>query len=111
MIEVVEQHFKNGKPSTRLMYTDPVSGKLIPHLKDIPFFALQHTRVLHNKGLIDPEQIDDYIWRGGYTALYKALFEMTPQQIISEVKESNIRERWSGISHRPQMGVLRQLKK
>lgn len=93
MPELVEQHFKNGKPLTRLMYTDPVTGKLIPHLKDIPFFALQQTRVLHNKGLIDPEQIDDYIWRGGYTALYKALFDMTPQQIIAEVKESNIRGR------------------
>jgi NADH-quinone oxidoreductase subunit F len=91
--EMVDEHFVGGRPVTRLMYTDPVSGKVVPRLEDIPFFARQELRVLHNKGLIDPEKIDDYIWRDGYRAAVKALLEMTPTEIIAEVKASGLRGR------------------
>ncbi|GAB4346419.1 MAG: hypothetical protein Kow0099_27590 [Candidatus Abyssubacteria bacterium] len=93
MPELVEEHFVRGRPLERLMYTDPVSGSVIPRLDDIPFFANQQLRVLHNKGLIDPEKIEDYIWRDGYTAAAKALLEMTSREIIAEVKASGLRGR------------------
>ncbi|RJP66491.1 MAG: NADH-quinone oxidoreductase subunit NuoF [Candidatus Abyssobacteria bacterium SURF_17] len=91
--ELVENHFIKGRPVERLMYTDPVTGNLIPRLDEIPFFAHQQLRVLHNKGLIDPEKIEDYIWRDGYTAALKAFIEMTPREIIAEVKASGLRGR------------------
>jgi NADH-quinone oxidoreductase subunit F len=93
MPELVEQHFMKGRPVERLMYTDPVSGSIIPRLEDIPFFSNQQLRVLHNKGLIDPEKIEDYIWRDGYIAAAKALLEMGPREIVAEVKLSGLRGR------------------
>jgi len=93
MAELVEEHFVNGRPVKRLMYTDPVSGKLIPRIDEIPFFSNQQGRVLHNRGLIDPEKIEDYIWRDGYRAAAKALLDMSPTEIISEVKASGLRGR------------------
>ncbi|HSR13149.1 MAG TPA: NADH-ubiquinone oxidoreductase-F iron-sulfur binding region domain-containing protein [Thermodesulfobacteriota bacterium] len=65
----------------------------IPRLKDIPFFRHQVLRVLRTRGLIDPESIEDYIAHDGYVALYKALTQMTPEQIIAEMKESGLRGR------------------
>jgi NADH:ubiquinone oxidoreductase subunit F (NADH-binding) len=62
-------------------------------MKDIPFFNLQVLRALRNKGLIDPEQIDEYIARDGYMAAAKALTEMTPEDIISVIKDSGLRGR------------------
>jgi len=91
--ELVEKHFIGGEPVRRLMYTDPVTGETIPRLSDIPFFSHQRYRVLRNKGLIDPERIEEYIWRDGYQAAYKALYQLKPQDIITEVKGSKIRGR------------------
>ena len=68
----------------------------IPHISQIPFFALQKLWVLKNKGLIDPEKIDEYIWRGGYLGAAKALLEMETGQILAEVKESGLRGRGGG---------------
>ncbi len=65
----------------------------IPAALDHPFFAPQKRIVLANAGYVDPEDIDDYIARGGYTALVKALFEMTPEQVIEQVKLSGLRGR------------------
>jgi NADH-quinone oxidoreductase subunit F/NAD(P)H dehydrogenase (quinone)/NADP-reducing hydrogenase subunit HndC len=92
--ELVESHFKANKPVERLMYKDPSSKKkLIPKLSDIPFFSHQMARVLRNKGLINPESIDEYIARDGYIASIKALKEMTSEQVIAEVLASGIRGR------------------
>ena len=66
---------------------------IIPHISQLKFFALQQSWVLRNKGLIDPDRIDDYIWRDGYLVAAKALLEMTPSEIISEVKISGLRGR------------------
>ena len=74
----------------------PGSGNGIPHVSQLPFFALQRSWVLRNKGLIDPERVEDYIWRDGYQAAAKALLEMTPSEIISEVKTSGLRGRGGG---------------
>ena len=68
----------------------------IPHVSQLPFFGLQKSWVLRNKGLIDPEKIDDYIWRDGYQAAAKALLEMAPLEIITEVKTSGLRGRGGG---------------
>ncbi len=93
MPELVESHLINGKPVERLLYKDPVSKAKIAAQTEIPFFAHQMPRVLRNKGLIDPESIDEYIGRGGYAGAAKALFDMTPQQIIGEMKRSGMRGR------------------
>ena len=91
--ELVTGHLIEGKPVKRLMYHDPVTGNILPSLEEIPFFALQTSQVLRNKGLIDPEKIDDYIWRDGYRAAYQCLTTMEPAEIIQEVKASGLRGR------------------
>ncbi len=67
--------------------------KYIPSLKEIPFFSKQINWVLRNKGLIDPENIDEYIARDGYKAAAKALIEMSSEKIIKEMKKSGLRGR------------------
>ena len=62
-------------------------------MQDIPFFALQELRVLRNRGLIDPEKIEEYIARDGYAGMAKALTEMTPDQIVKEMLDSGLRGR------------------
>jgi NADH-quinone oxidoreductase subunit F len=78
------------------MYKDPLTNRTIPHFKDIPFIAPQQFLVLHNRGIINPEKIDDYIWRSGYKAAFKALTSMTSSDIIGEVKASGLRGRGGG---------------
>jgi NADH:ubiquinone oxidoreductase subunit F (NADH-binding)/(2Fe-2S) ferredoxin len=65
----------------------------IPPLADHPFMKGQRRLLLERAGVIDPESIDDYIANGGYSAFVKALFEMTPEEIVHEVKEANVRGR------------------
>jgi len=90
---LVEEHCLKGRPVEKLMYV-PGEGKLpIPMLAEIDFFKHQQLIVLRNRGLIDPEKIDEYIAVDGYTALAKALTEMTPEEIIEEVKVSGLRGR------------------
>jgi hypothetical protein len=89
-------HIEGGVPVERLMYHDPATGKVVPRRSDIPFFALQRSIVLHNKGLIDPKRIEDYIWRNGYQALYKSLARLSPLEIIAEIKASGLRGRGGG---------------
>ena len=92
-VAIVEEHLINGQPLERLMFKDPDTKKRIPLLMDIPFFSKQKPLVLRNKGMIDPEVIDDYIARDGYFAAGKALLEMTPEEIIAEMKTSGLRGR------------------
>lgn len=91
--EIVSGHLVGGKPVERLMFRNPVTGQLIPRYRDIEFFAKQNPRVLHNKGRIAAESIEEYIGRDGYFALVKALDGMTPEQIVAEVKGSGLRGR------------------
>ncbi|MCF8095806.1 MAG: NADH-quinone oxidoreductase subunit NuoF [Desulfobacteraceae bacterium] len=91
--ELVESHFLKGRPVERLMYKDPSSKKFIPHMSDIPFFSNQLIWAMRNKGLIDPENIDEYIARDGYFGMARALTEMTPEGIIEEIKTSGLRGR------------------
>ncbi len=91
--KLVEEHFLKGRPYKKLQYVEPASKETIPIMNDIPFFAHQMFRVMRNKGIIDPEIIDEYIARDGYFGVAKALKEMTPDQIIEEVKISELRGR------------------
>jgi len=90
---LVEEHFLKGRPVKRLMFTPPAEEVVIPKIMDIGFFSRQTLISLRNRGLIDPEIIDEYIARDGYKALAKALTEMTPEEIITEVKKSGLRGR------------------
>ena len=90
---LVEEHFLKGRPVKKLFYKEPASAETIPGMDDIPFYAKQKLIVLKNRGAIDPESIDEYIARDGYLGASKALLEMTPQEIIGEVKKSGLRGR------------------
>ena len=92
---LVEEHFLKGRPVEKHMFT-PSEDKVIPRMKDIGFFANQTLVVLRNRGLIDPEQIDEYIARDGYKALAKALTKMSPDGIIQEIKDAGLRGRGGG---------------
>jgi NADH:ubiquinone oxidoreductase subunit F (NADH-binding)/(2Fe-2S) ferredoxin len=90
--KLVEEQLLKGRPVEKHLYKDS-KGRRVPAIKEIPFFSSQVLRVLGNKGLIDPEKIDDFIAMGGYMGAAKALTEMAPKEIVSEVKNSGIRGR------------------
>ena len=93
---LVEEHFLKGRPVKKLMFTPSEEEIVIPKMMDIGFFSRQTLIALRNRGLIDPEVIDEYIARDGYKALAKALSEMTPEGIIDEIKKSGLRGRGGG---------------
>jgi NADH:ubiquinone oxidoreductase subunit F (NADH-binding)/(2Fe-2S) ferredoxin len=89
--ELVNSLVSEEKVIEHLLYHDPATGAPIAHYRDIPFYSKQQRFVLRNCGHIDPEMIDDYAGIGGYQALRKALCEMSPEQVINEVKRSGLR--------------------
>jgi len=91
--EIVHSHLRDGKPVARLFYHDPVTDEAIPYHKDITFYKQQTRLILRNCGRINPERIEDYVKTGGYDSLRKVLREMTPEQVIEEVKASGLRGR------------------
>ena len=78
----------DGAPVKKLLHRR--DGQFFEHMDDNPFYALQHKVVLKDVGIIDPLSLDDYISRGGYEGLKRAL-TMTPDEIISEVEKSGLR--------------------
>jgi NADH:ubiquinone oxidoreductase subunit F (NADH-binding)/(2Fe-2S) ferredoxin/NAD-dependent dihydropyrimidine dehydrogenase PreA subunit len=90
---LVEEHFIKGRPVQKFLYTPPTDKKTIPVMNEIPFFKHQVLRALRNRSLIDAEKIEEYIARDGYMAAAKALTEMTPEQIVNEMKKSGLRGR------------------
>jgi NADH:ubiquinone oxidoreductase subunit F (NADH-binding)/(2Fe-2S) ferredoxin/NAD-dependent dihydropyrimidine dehydrogenase PreA subunit len=94
--EIVESHLLKGQVVERLLHRDPVTGQTGKTMAEIKFFAKQQLIALRNKGLIDPENIDHYIARGGYLSLKKILAEKNPEGIIKEVIRSGIRGRGGG---------------
>jgi NADH:ubiquinone oxidoreductase subunit F (NADH-binding)/(2Fe-2S) ferredoxin/NAD-dependent dihydropyrimidine dehydrogenase PreA subunit len=91
--KLVEEHLIKGQPVKRLFLKPPSPPESIPAMEDIPFYSKQMLIVLKNRGVIDPEKLEEYIARDGYVGARKALLEMTPQQIIQEVKASGLRGR------------------
>ena len=90
---LVEEHFLKGRPVKSLMYVPKKEEQPIARMKDIVFFRDQRLITLRNRGLIDPEKIEEYIARDGYKALAKVLTSMTPEQVIEEIKASGLRGR------------------
>ncbi len=80
----------------RLLYVDPVTGQRIAREPDIPFYKNQTRIVFGNNKRIDPKNIEDYIALGGYGALGKALRQMSPEQVLEEVKKADLRGRGGG---------------
>jgi len=94
--EIISQTVKGKKVVERLLYTDPTTNKKIIHESEIPFYKNQERLVFGSNGKIDPKSIDDYLALGGYSALAKVLSQMTPEQVLEEVKKSNLRGRGGG---------------
>jgi len=93
--EIVSRTLIQKETVDRLLYVDG-EGKKVVHEGEIPFYKHQRRIVFGNNRLIDPKSIEDYIALGGYTALAKALLEMTPEQVLDEVKKANLRGRGGG---------------
>ncbi len=91
--KLVEEHFLKGRPYQKLMFKEPEKKIAIPTMNEIPFFKHQVLRVLRNRGLIDPEALEEYIARDGYQAAAKALSQMTSEEIVKVVKDSGLRGR------------------
>ena len=91
--EIVETTIKNHEVVERLLYLDPATEERAVHESDIPFYKHQERNILRENIKLDSKSIDDYIAIGGYSALRKALFEMSAEEVLAEVKSSNIRGR------------------
>ncbi len=95
--EIVEEHLLKGRIVTRLLYDETVQNEgEIKSLNDVDFYKKQMRVVLRNCGVINPENIDEYIAVDGYRALGKVLTEMTPEQVIDLMKQSGLRGRGGG---------------
>jgi NADH:ubiquinone oxidoreductase subunit F (NADH-binding)/(2Fe-2S) ferredoxin/Pyruvate/2-oxoacid:ferredoxin oxidoreductase delta subunit len=91
--EIITQTIRSRKIVDRLLYTDPASGEKAIRESEIPFYKNQVRSLIGNNIKIDPRSIEDYLAVGGYSALVKALFDLSPEQIVEQVKRSGLRGR------------------
>ncbi len=94
--EIISETVLKDNIIDRLLYTDLNTGKKVTFEHEVPFYKKQRRLVIGNNGLINPNSIDDYLALGGYAALSKALFKMSPEKVIEEVKKSGLRGRGGG---------------
>ncbi len=94
--EIIEEHCIKGRKVQRLLYQDPEKKEHVADSKNMGFYKKQMRIALRNCGVINPENIEEYIARDGYSALGKCLTELTPQQVINLVKDSGLRGRGGG---------------
>jgi NADH:ubiquinone oxidoreductase subunit F (NADH-binding)/(2Fe-2S) ferredoxin len=94
--EVVYQTVMKGEIIERLLYADPVSGERFQKESEIPFYQAQDRQILSQNYLVDACSLDDYIVAGGYSALARVLTQMTPDEVIEEIKSSGLRGRGGG---------------
>ncbi|MBA1335145.1 MAG: Electron-bifurcating [FeFe]-hydrogenase subunit B (NAD+ reductase, ferredoxin reductase) [Firmicutes bacterium] len=94
--EIVKEHLIKGRIVKRLLYEESLDKDTIKSLNQVDFYKKQMRIALRNCGVIDPENIDEYIAMDGYKAIAKVLTEMTPEQVIDEVKKSGLRGRGGG---------------
>ena len=94
--EIVSEHLLKGRVVTRLVYDETVTDTGIKSLGETAFYKNQHRIALRNCGVINPENIDEYIGRDGYAALGKVLTEMTPDDVIKCILDSGLRGRGGG---------------
>lgn len=93
---IVQKHFKDGEIVEHLLYKNPETGDIQATLNEISFFQNQVKIVLQNCGKIDPVRVEEYLNQGGYRALARVLHDMSPGQVIDEVKRSGLRGRGGG---------------
>lgn len=91
--EIVSEHLLKGRIVTRLLYQETVTPDGVKSLNDTDFYKKQHRIALRNCGVINPEDIDEYIGTHGYEALGKVLTEMTPDEVIETILASGLRGR------------------
>ncbi len=94
--EIVSEHLLKGRVVTRLLYTETVTENGIKSLNETNFYKKQHRVALRNCGVINPENIEEYIGTDGYQALGKVLTEMTPDDVIKTILDSGLRGRGGG---------------
>jgi len=94
--DIIDEHIIKGRRVERLLYKEPEAKKKINRQEDMPFYKKQLRIALRNCGLINPEDIYEYIALGGYEALGKVITEMTRDQVIDVVKKSGLRGRGGG---------------
>jgi NADH:ubiquinone oxidoreductase subunit F (NADH-binding)/(2Fe-2S) ferredoxin/Pyruvate/2-oxoacid:ferredoxin oxidoreductase delta subunit len=94
--EIVSKTLRNKEIIERILYTDPATGVKARSLSEIPFYKYQKRVLLDNSAKVNPKKIEDYIALDGYKALAKVLFQMTPEQVLEEVKKSKLRGRGGG---------------
>src|SRR6056297_2964883 len=94
--ENVEEHIIKGRKVERLLYEDPEKKEHISDSKHMDFYKKQIRIALRNCGFIDPENLDEYIAHDAYLALGQALSEMSPDEVISIMKDSGLRGRGGG---------------
>ncbi|MDY4734958.1 NADH-quinone oxidoreductase subunit NuoF [Terrisporobacter sp.] len=92
--EIVESHIKNNVVVERLLYEEPALDNIrVNNEKDMSFYKKQKKIALRNLGVIHPERLEEYLANGGYLGLGKVLNEMTPEQVVEEIKASGLRGR------------------
>jgi NADH:ubiquinone oxidoreductase subunit F (NADH-binding)/(2Fe-2S) ferredoxin len=91
--EIVEEHVVKGRKVSRLLYKDPKTEKIVMDSRGMEFYKKQMRIALRNCGVIDPENIEEYIARDGYSALGKVLTSMTPEETINVIKKAGLRGR------------------
>ena len=94
--EIVEEHLLKGRIVKRLLYQETIENEDIKSLNEVDFYKKQKRVALRNCGVIDPENIDEYIAMDGYKALGKVLTEMTREEVIEEITKSGLRGRGGG---------------
>ena len=94
--EIVEEHLLKGRMVKRLLYDETINKDNVKSLKETEFYKKQHRVALRNCGVIDPENIDEYIAYDGYQALAKCLTELKPEDVVKIVSDSGLRGRGGG---------------
>ena len=91
--EIVDEHLLKGRIVKRLLYSETVEEDNVKSLNETDFYKKQHRVALRNCGVINPENIDEYIAMDGYAALGKCLTEYKPEEVIQIIKDSGLRGR------------------
>ena len=94
--EIVDEHIIKGRTVSRLLYHEPETQKKLPKHDDMRFYKKQYRIALRNCGLINPEDVNEYIAFNGYEALGRALTEYTPDKVLDILKASGLRGRGGG---------------
>ncbi len=94
--EIVQEHLVKGRVVTRLLYDETIESGTTKSINETNFYRNQMRVALRNCGVIDPDNIEEYIAYDGYAALGKVLTEMTPEEVIQEISDSGLRGRGGG---------------